>query len=109
MSEHESCTYVDHETGAPCLKARHDDSSGHMCMVGWDGQPMTKIVPLDKWITVHKRGDKETISATAKVPYYASSMLDGVIVKNDCQPHCATKRAPVGHLLVGRFACDCKP
>ena len=94
-----TCTYVDPETGAPCLKPAGHEPAPHLAMVGWDKKPITRIEPLERY----------RIEEALKAPPLLTSSLDGVIVRsgNDASvapPTC--KRC--GAELVPRCGCGAR-
>lgn len=87
------CRFHDRDLG-PCVKVAHGPEYPHICT--------RKEIVHSSFGTLGKWDDP------LNQPLYSTEMFDGWIVLNTCEPWCSTKKAPLGALLVGRFACDCK-
>lgn len=131
----DDCTYVDPETGAPCLKARgHDDVKGgwkcprcspvndpgrnepFVCKCGFAAQAPSQHLTIVGWggkaVTQIEPLEKYAVKGppvgAADLYAYANAFFDGVIVRGvKHEDHCASRKAPPGALLVGPYKCDC--
>ena len=129
------CTFVDPETGAPCLKVGGHDAlpvSWH-CPRGHDDDAPGRAEPFEcsrcgmiaqsptQHLTMRTVGGpvlkivplekfkRVPIGPMEAIPHlYTSVMLDGVLTRGvQHAESCASRKVPLGELLIGPYECDC--